>query len=200
MALALRQQTVHDFRKFVVQLRYGSNERRMTPVRTLIVEDFEPFRRCVGSMLKQRPELEVVAEVEDGLAAVQMATDLEPELILLDLGLPKLNGMEAARQIRDIAPEAKILFLSQESTPEVVQGALALGGRGYVLKAFAQRDLLAAIDTVLQGNVFVSNGNGNGLSASESVQVKRSDDNCNLNGLKRITQAPSRDPEDATSP
>jgi DNA-binding NarL/FixJ family response regulator len=169
----------------------------MTAVRTLVVEDFEPFRRCVTSMLKERPELEIIAEVEDGLAAVHMATDLKPELILLDIGLPKLNGIEAARQIRELAPESKIMFLSQESSPEVVQGALALGGRGYVLKAFAQRDLLAAVDTVLQGNVFVSNGNG--LSASASVQVKRPDDSCDLGGLKKLTRAPSPDPEDAPS-
>ena len=169
----------------------------MTPVRTLVVEDFEPFRRYVTSMLKQRPELDVIAEVEDGLAAVQMATDLEPDLILLDVGLPKLNGIEAGRQIREVAPESKILFLSQESSPEVLQGALALGGRGYVVKAFAQRDLLAAVDTVLQGNVFVSNGNG--LSTSERVKVKQSDDSRNLDRLKRLTRAPSRDPEDATS-
>jgi DNA-binding NarL/FixJ family response regulator len=130
----------------------------MIPIRTLVVEDFEPFRRYVTSMLQQRPELNVVGEVEDGLTAVRMATDLEPELILLDLGLPKLDGMEAARRIRKAVPESKILFVSQQSSKEIVQEAVALGARGYVVKAHARRELLAAIDAVLQGNVFFSNG------------------------------------------
>jgi DNA-binding NarL/FixJ family response regulator len=130
----------------------------MIPIRTLVVEDFEPFRRYVTSMLQQRPELNVVGEVEDGLTAVRMATDLEPELILLDLGLPKLDGMEAARRIRKAVPESKILFVSQQSSKEIVQEAVALGARGYVVKAHAGRELLAAIDAVLQGNVFFSNG------------------------------------------
>jgi DNA-binding NarL/FixJ family response regulator len=130
----------------------------MIPIRTLVAEDFEPFRRYVTSMLQQRPELNVVGEVEDGLTAVRMATDLEPELILLDFGLPKLDGMEAARRIRKAVPESKILFVSQQSSKEIVQEAVALGARGYVVKAHAGRELLAAIDAVLQGNVFFSNG------------------------------------------
>jgi DNA-binding NarL/FixJ family response regulator len=88
----------------------------MTPIRTLVVEDFEPFRRYVTSILQQRPGVNVVGEVEDGLAAVQMATELEPELILLDLGLPDLNALEAARRIRKAVPKSKILVLSQESS------------------------------------------------------------------------------------
>jgi DNA-binding response OmpR family regulator len=96
--------------------------------------------------------------VSDGLDAVQKAQELQPDLILLDIGLPKLNGLEAGRRIRTISPNSRILFLSQESSPDVVQEALSLGARGYVLKARAQSDLLSAIDAVLGGKQFVSRG------------------------------------------
>src|SRR5204862_4944745 len=92
-------------------------------VRIIVVDDYEPFRRFVCSMLEQRPELRVVGEASDGLEAVQKAEELQPDLILLDIGLPALNGMEAARRIRKLAPHSKILFVSMESSPEVVQEA-----------------------------------------------------------------------------
>lgn len=90
------------------------------------------------------------------LAGVSMATALKPELILLDIGLPGLNGIEAARQIGEAVPDCKILILTQESAPEIVEEAFAVGARGYVIKAHAQRDLLAAVNAVLQGELFLS--------------------------------------------
>jgi DNA-binding NarL/FixJ family response regulator len=122
----------------------------------LVVEDFEPFRRFVCSMLRKTPELQVVCEVSDGLEAVQKAEELKPDLILLDIGLPTLNGIEAARQIRKLAPESKILFLSQESSADVVQEALNLGALGYVVKAHVGSDLLDAVEAVILGERFVS--------------------------------------------
>jgi DNA-binding NarL/FixJ family response regulator len=86
------------------------------------------------------------------------AEDLRPDLILLDLGLPKLNGVEAVRQIRKLAPESKILFLSLVSSPDVVQEALKSGAKGYVSKAKMGIDLLAAVEAVLDGRQFVSSG------------------------------------------
>ena len=100
--------------------------------------------------------MQVVCEVSDGLEAVQKAEELKPDLILLDIGLPTLNGIEAARQIRKLAPESKILFLSQESSADVVQEALNLGALGYVVKADARRDLSDAVEAVLLGEQFVS--------------------------------------------
>jgi DNA-binding NarL/FixJ family response regulator len=126
------------------------------PIRVLVIEDFEPFRRLICSTLEGRGDLEVICEVFDGLAAVQKAEELQPDLILLDIGLPTLNGMEAARQIRKLVPEAKILFVSQESSPDVVQEALSLGARGYVVKTRAGSDLLSAVDAVLLEKQFVS--------------------------------------------
>jgi DNA-binding NarL/FixJ family response regulator len=102
------------------------------------------------------PELQVICEVSDGLEAVQKAESLQPDLILLDIGLPTLNGFEAARRIRKLAPDSKILFLSQESSADVVQEAFRVGALGYVLKAQAGTELLAAVDAVRQGRKFVS--------------------------------------------
>jgi len=123
-----------------------------------VVEDFEPFQRVIRSMLQERPELQVIGEVSDGLEAVQKAEELQPDLILLDIGLPTLNGIEAARRIRKVAPKSRILFLTQEPSADVVQEALSLGAAGYVLKVRAGSDLLAAVDAVLQGKQFVSSG------------------------------------------
>ena len=122
------------------------------------MEDYEPFRRFVCSTLGRRPELEIICEVSDGLEAVHKADELQADLILLDVGLPTLNGIEAARRIRKVSPKSKILFLSQESSADVVQEALSLGALGYVLKSHAGSELLAAVGAVCEGRRFVSAG------------------------------------------
>ena len=126
--------------------------------RVLVVEDFAPFRQLICKMLANRPHLQVIGEVSDGLEAVQKALELKPDLILLDIGLPSLGGIEAARQIRKLSPGSKIVFLSQESSPDVVQEAVNLDTCGYVLKTKAGCDLFAAVDAVLDGVRFVSGG------------------------------------------
>ena len=127
-------------------------------VLVLVVDDNEPFRQFVCSMLCKNPELQVMGEVSDGLEAVHKAEELQPDLIVLDIGLPTLNGIEAARQIRKVAPESKILFVSQESSADVVQEALSLGALGYVVKAHAGSELLPAVEAVRRGRQFVSKG------------------------------------------
>jgi DNA-binding NarL/FixJ family response regulator len=124
-------------------------------VRILIAEDFPDFRRFICTALTKRLDWRVVAEVADGLEAVQRAAELKPDLIVLDIGLPRLNGIEASRQIRQLSPETKIVFLSQNSDPDVVQAALSTGAEGYIHKAYAQSDLLPGIETVLRGERFV---------------------------------------------
>lgn len=123
-------------------------------VRALVVDDFEPFRRFVASVLQELPTVQVICEASDGLEAVQKAEELQPDLIVLDIGLPKLNGLEAARQIRQLSPNSKILFLSQESSAEVVQEALGLGAFAYVVKSDAGRELLTSVNAVLRGEKF----------------------------------------------
>lgn len=125
-------------------------------IRILVVDDFIPFRKFACSTLGKRPELQIVGETSDGLEAILKAEQLNPDLILLDIGLPGLNGIEVARQIRKTTSESKIIFLSQESSPDVIQLALDLGAWGYVVKARAGTDLLAAVDAVLRGKRFVS--------------------------------------------
>jgi DNA-binding NarL/FixJ family response regulator len=127
----------------------------MLCVRILVVEDFEAWRRFISSMVEKEPQLRIICEVSDGLEAVQKAKELKPDLILLDLGLPKLNGIDAARQIRRFTPKSKILFLSQESSAAVVQEALGIG-TGYVVKADAGRELLPAVKAVMLGEQFLS--------------------------------------------
>lgn len=127
-------------------------------VRVIVVEDFEPFRKVICEELAKWPTLQVICEVSDGLQAVQKAKELQPDLILLDIGLPTLNGIAAARQILRLAPESKIIFVSQESSSAVVEEALDLGARAYIVKTRATIDLLDAVEAVLEGRQFVSGG------------------------------------------
>ncbi len=126
------------------------------PVSILLVDDFEPFRQFVIATIKEQPELQVICEASDGLVAIQKARRLQPQLVLLDIGIPTLNGIEAARLILAFAPKSRILFLSQERSRAIVQAVFDLGARGYVLKSDAGRELLPAINAVLRGERYVS--------------------------------------------
>ena len=128
----------------------------VSSVRALVVEDSEPFRRFVVSTLRTKSEVQVICEVSDGLEAVQKAQELQPDLIVLDVGLPALNGIEAARRIRKLSPKSKIMFLSLVSDGDVVREALKLGALGYVAKTDAASDLLVAVEAVLRGETFVT--------------------------------------------
>jgi len=125
-------------------------------VRILLVEDFEPFRMKVRCLITKRAEFTVLCEESDGLAAVQRAEELRPDLILMDIGLPSIDGIEAARKILHRNPQARILFLTQESSSDVVSEAFNLGARGYIVKMDARKDLLLGIDAVMKGEKFVS--------------------------------------------
>ncbi len=107
----------------------------VSTVRVLVVDDFEPFRRFVCSTLVKRRDLQVIGEALDGLEAVRKAEELKPDLVVLDIGLPTLNGIEVARRIRKLCPECKILFMSQGTSADVAQEAFNLGALGYVVKA-----------------------------------------------------------------
>jgi len=125
-------------------------------VRVLVADDFVPWRRLLRSILQEKPELNIVCEVSDGLEAVQKARELQPDLILLDIGLPTLSGIEAARQIRTIAPKAKILFVSENYSIDIARSTLSAGGCGYVIKSDAGSELLAAVEAVFLGRQFIS--------------------------------------------
>jgi DNA-binding NarL/FixJ family response regulator len=124
--------------------------------RILVVDDYEPWRRFVSTTLQKQPELQIIGEVTDGLQAVQKAEQLQPDLILLDIGLPTLNGIEAARRIRELSPKSKILFVSENRSWDIAKEALRTGAGGYVVKSDAAAELLPAVNAVLGGKRFVS--------------------------------------------
>ena len=125
------------------------------PLRILVVEDHLPFRRLICTALQRRAEFQTI-EAADGWEAVQKAEELQPDVILLDINLPKLHGFEVTKQIRRLAPRVRLLFMSQESSPDVVRKALSSGAQGYIQKISAATDLLPGIDAVLAGQRFVS--------------------------------------------
>jgi DNA-binding NarL/FixJ family response regulator len=130
----------------------------MAPSRIMVVDDFKDWRLKVCSILEQSQELLVVGEASDGAEAVQKAQQLQPDLIVLDIGLPKLNGIEAAPRMSELSPGSKILFLSQDNDADSIQAALSAGARGYVHKLSAGTELLSAVAAVLQGQRFVTGG------------------------------------------
>jgi CheY-like chemotaxis protein len=119
--------------------------------RVLVAEDFDAFRDYVCRELQHQTDCAIDA-VADGLTAVERAREWQPDLVLLDIGLPRLNGIAAGQQIRVLCPDAKIVFLTQESSPEIVQAALGVGAQGYIRKVRAQDYLLDTVDAVLSGS------------------------------------------------
>jgi DNA-binding NarL/FixJ family response regulator len=128
----------------------------LSSIRILIADDFKDWRRQVLLLIQARPEWQVIAEADDGSEAIQRAEELKPDLILLDIGLPKQNGIEAARRIRRLSPSSKIVFLSQNNALDIVRAALGTGAQGYVCKTDAGSELVSAVDAVLRGKQFVS--------------------------------------------
>jgi TonB family protein len=121
-----------------------------------VVDDFAPWRRFVIAKLRENRNLRIVGVASDGLEAIQKAEELQPDLILLDIRLPKVTGIVAARRIRNVAPKSKILFLSYAFDSDVALAALSEDGHGYLVKSDAGYELSAAVDAVMQGKKFVS--------------------------------------------
>jgi DNA-binding NarL/FixJ family response regulator len=141
-------------------------------IRILLVDDYAPWRRFVRLTLRMQDKLEIVGEVGDGMEAVVQAQELQPDLIVLDIGLPTLNGIEAARQIRKVSPASKILFLTQARSADIAEEALTIGACGYVVKSDGASELLNGIRTVLDGKRFVSASlRGKNLTDTEEEQV-----------------------------
>jgi DNA-binding NarL/FixJ family response regulator len=122
----------------------------------LVVDDYEPWRRHLASTFGKNPHWRIVGEAADGPEAVEKALDIRPDLILLDVGLPTVNGIEAARQILARDPALDILFLSEHQSWEVAEAALHTGARGYLCKSDSGRELSPALDAVAAGSRFVA--------------------------------------------
>jgi CheY-like chemotaxis protein len=134
-------------------------------VRILVVEDHVLWQGFVVRKLREQPGLQIIGVVADGLEAVQKAEELQPNLVLLDIGLPRLNGIEVAKRLRKVAPGARILFVSQESSSDIVREAVRVGALGYIRKPHGS-ELLPAIQAALRGTKFF----GRGLEAHESSE------------------------------
>ena len=128
----------------------------MSVVQILVVDDSLPWQRFVQNHLEAEPEFKVINGAASGSGGVQKSNDLQPEVVLMDVSLPGMNGIEAARQIRRVSPGSKILFLSSMDDIELIQAAFEVGGSGYVFKWDAGRDLIPAIRAILLGQRFVS--------------------------------------------
>jgi DNA-binding NarL/FixJ family response regulator len=129
-------------------------------VRILIADDHSVVRHGLKTILGEREGWEVIAEAADGVEAVEMADRLNPDVVVLDLSMPRLHGLEACRQIREKTPSCEILIVTQHDSPQMLQQALLSGAKGYVVKANAARDLLAAVDAVSQHRNFTTHHNG----------------------------------------
>ena len=126
------------------------------PIRILLVDDVEAWRRFARLKFQTNPNWQVIGEVSDGLDAVRQARELKPDLILLDVGLPTLNGIETARRIRELCPTCRILFMSENDSWDLAEAALGTGAGGYIVKSDAATELLPAMIAVLEGKPFVS--------------------------------------------
>jgi DNA-binding NarL/FixJ family response regulator len=150
--------------KFISQyLRHLSAGKGAFPLekpilRVLIVKGHEPMRKYIATKLRGKLHLRNVAEVAAGVDAVQKAGELRPDLIVMDVGLPRLDGIEVTRRIQKVHPKSKILFVTENCSPDVAEEALRSGGLGYVLKSNAEEDLLRAADAVLRSKRFISFG------------------------------------------
>jgi DNA-binding NarL/FixJ family response regulator len=124
--------------------------------RVLIVDDHAAIRRGVQGILHSFPEWELCGEASNGQEAVQLAESLKPEVIIMDVSMPVLNGLEATRIITDVLPEIKVLLLTLHSSTELVRSAFRAGARGYVLKSDAEQELVRALHVVLGEGTYVS--------------------------------------------
>lgn len=131
---------------------------QMSLVRILVVDDFSLWQDFVRICFKKRSDVHILDVASDGLEAVKKAVDLHPDLVLLDISLPEMSGIQAAKRIRQLVPNIKVIFLTGHSDSEIVREAFLAGADGYILKWDAAEDLITGMESVLLGKKFTSRG------------------------------------------
>jgi DNA-binding NarL/FixJ family response regulator len=134
-------------------------------IRILIVDGYRPWRTAVNSLLQHEPSFQVIAEAGGGSEAVQMASALSPDVVLMDIAMRGMNGLEASDRIRELSPTCKIVFFTELRSPHIAERAMFVGGSGYVLKSNAASELIPALKAAFAGERFIS------PSLSEPVRV-----------------------------
>jgi DNA-binding NarL/FixJ family response regulator len=135
-------------------------------VRILVVDDHPVVRQGLRALIASRSEWEIIDEAEDGIQAVERADRLQPDVVVLDVSMPKMDGLEACRRIRRNAPKSEVLFVTQHDSPQMMREAMSAGAKGYIVKSDAARDLLAALEAVSQHKIFFAHNHGQ-ASASD---------------------------------
>ncbi len=128
----------------------------MNRIRVLLADDHTILREGIRSLLEDEPDMQVIGEAEDGMQAVKLTGQLEPDVVIMDIAMPLLNGLEATRQIRRNYPNVKVLILTMHENEEYIRQVLASGAMGYILKDAAARELLDAIRAVQRGEAILS--------------------------------------------
>jgi DNA-binding NarL/FixJ family response regulator len=128
----------------------------MCSAHILVVDDHPVTRKAICGLLRSEPDFDVVCDATNGTDAVERAKNLQPDVVVLDINMPGMNGLEAARHIKDAAPSAEILFLSQHTELETIRQAFHVGGRGYVVKSDAAKELVPAVHAVRAKNRYLS--------------------------------------------
>jgi DNA-binding NarL/FixJ family response regulator len=157
----------------------------------LVVEDHDPFRRVLCELLRERADVLIVGEAADGVEAVRQAEALRPDVVMLDIALPTMNGVDAAARIRATVPDAKVMFVTNESSLEVVEQAFKIGAHGYVYKPRTRRDVLPVFDAIIRGGGFVSGGlervaRGDSLASHRHDLLFCSSDTVLVDGFSRF--------------
>jgi DNA-binding NarL/FixJ family response regulator len=141
--------------------------------RVLVVDDHAVIRRGVQHILRSYPEWELCGEAESGQEAVRLAEILKPQIIIMDVSMPGLNGLEAAGIIHDLLPATKILLLTLHSSAELVRSAFRAGVRGYVLKSDAEHELVRALNVIVGDGTYVSPGIDGALAKKTILEESR---------------------------
>jgi len=128
----------------------------MSAIRILLVDDFPQWQRFLRTRFESEHDLTIIAVANDGLEGLQKATELQPDLVLMDLRMPIMNGLEATRRICQVSPNSRILFITESSCRDLVAAAFEAGSCGYILKSDCGADLLTGIRAILAGKQFVS--------------------------------------------